>query len=67
MTYNSPMSDSTEQVLPDRYPRLMARLLIAMQQVQLADWVEDGMTREPAELVAEMQTQARRTFCRRAR
>ena len=27
MTYNSPMSDSTEQVLPDRYPRLMARLV----------------------------------------
>lgn len=48
-------------------PRLMARLLIAMQQVQLADWVEEGMSREPAELVAEMQTQARRTFCRRAR
>ena len=46
-------------------PRLMTRLLIAMQQVQLADWVEEGMIREPAELVAEMQLQARRAFCPR--
>lgn len=45
-------------------PRVMARLLIAMQQVQLADWVEEGMRRDPSELVAEMQTQARRAFCR---
>ncbi len=45
-------------------PRVMARLLVAMQQVQLADWVEEGMQRDPADLVSEMQIQARRTFCR---
>ena len=45
-------------------PQLMARMMIAMQQVQLADWVEAGMEREPEDLVAEMQTQARRCFCR---
>lgn len=47
-------------------PRLLARLLIAMQQVQLADWVEEGMERDPRELVAEMQQQARQAFCRRS-
>ena len=44
-------------------PRVLTRLLLAMQQVQLADWVEGEMERDPAELVAEMQTQARRAFC----
>jgi AcrR family transcriptional regulator len=33
-------------------PRLLARMLIAMQQVQLAHWVETG-TAEPAEAVVE--------------
>ena len=45
-------------------PHRMARMMVALQQVQLADWVDGGMTRDPAELVAEMQTQARRCFCR---
>jgi AcrR family transcriptional regulator len=44
-------------------PRLLTRVLIAMQQVQLADWVEEGMERDPSELVGEMQEQARRAFC----
>jgi AcrR family transcriptional regulator len=44
-------------------PKLLARMLIAMQQVQLADWVEQGMRRDPADLIAEMQQQVRRSFC----
>jgi AcrR family transcriptional regulator len=45
-------------------PRLLARMTIAMQQVQLADWVEQGMQQPPAELVSEMHTRLHRAFCR---
>ena len=45
-------------------PRLLARMTIAMQQVQLADWVEQGMQQTPAELVADMHARLRRAFCR---
>jgi AcrR family transcriptional regulator len=44
-------------------PQLMARMMIAMQQVQLADWVDRGMTRQVEDLVAEMSDQVRRSFC----
>jgi AcrR family transcriptional regulator len=44
-------------------PGLMARMMIAIQQVQLADWVEDGMERDADALIADMQEQVRRTFC----
>ena len=44
--------------------RLLARMTIAMQQVQLADWVEHGMQQDPAELVADMHAWLRRSFCR---
>ena len=45
-------------------PRLLARMAIALQQVQLADWVEQGMQQVPADLVADMRTRLRRSFCR---
>ena len=45
-------------------PGLMARMMLAMQQVQLSDWVERGMKREPGALVAEIEAQVRRSFCR---
>jgi AcrR family transcriptional regulator len=45
-------------------PRLVARMTIAMQQVQLADWVEQGLQQAPAELVADMHARLRRAFCR---
>jgi len=45
-------------------PRLLARMTIAIQQVQLADWVEQGMQQPRAKLVAEMRTRLRRAFCR---
>jgi TetR/AcrR family transcriptional regulator len=45
-------------------PRLLARMMIAMQQVQLADWVERGMRGSPTELVADVHAWLRRAFCR---
>jgi AcrR family transcriptional regulator len=45
-------------------PRLLARMTIAIQQVQLADWVEQGMQQAPAALIAEMHAWLRRSFCR---
>lgn len=45
-------------------PEVLTRMMIAMQQVQLAAWVEGGMQREPGELAAEMEAQVRRSFCR---
>ncbi len=47
-------------------PEVCARLMIAMQQVQLAVWVEDGMRRERGELIAEVEAQVRRSFCKAA-
>lgn len=40
-----------------------ARVMIAVQQVQLADWLEGGMRRDPRALVAEIGGQIRRSFC----
>jgi len=45
-------------------PRLLARMMIAMQQVQLADWVERGMRDDPGSLVAEVHAWVRRAFFR---
>ena len=45
-------------------PRLLARMMIAMQQVQLADWVERGMPGDVEVLLAGIETQLRRAFCR---
>jgi AcrR family transcriptional regulator len=48
----------------DDDPELLSRTIVAMQQVQLAAWVERGM-REPASaLVARMQAQLQRAFVR---
>ena len=45
-------------------PRLLARMMIAMQQVQLADWVERGTRQEPGDLVPEVDAWVRRAFFR---
>jgi len=45
-------------------PRLLARMMIAMQQVQLADWVERGMQQDPGDLVADVHAWVRRAFFR---
>jgi AcrR family transcriptional regulator len=44
-------------------PELLARMMIAMQQVQLAAWVEGGMQRASEDLVAEIETHIGRSFC----
>ena len=44
---------------PDR----MARMMVAMQQVQLADWLEEDMVRDPEDLIAEIERQVRLSFC----
>jgi len=45
-------------------PRLLARMMIAMQQVQLADWTERGMLADRDALLAGIETALRRAFCR---
>jgi len=47
-------------------PQLMARMMIAMQQVQLAHWMEGDMERPHEEVVEEMIEQVKRSFCRAA-
>lgn len=44
-------------------PKRMARMLVAMQQVLLAEWVEGDMQCDPEELIDAMQAHARRAFC----
>ena len=46
-------------------PEILARMMIAMQQVQLAHWVENGMERDPEVVINEIETQLRRSFCLR--
>jgi AcrR family transcriptional regulator len=45
-------------------PALQARMMVAMQQVQLAHWIETGMERPPDDLVREMTEQVKRAFGR---
>jgi TetR/AcrR family transcriptional regulator len=47
---------------PDR----MARTMVAMQQVRLGDWLMGDLRETPDAIVAEMETQLRRSFCARA-
>jgi AcrR family transcriptional regulator len=44
-------------------PEIMARMMIAMQQVQLAHWVEGGMKRAPEEVINDVELHLRRAFC----
>jgi len=53
-----------EGVFMEGDPQLMARMMVAMQQVQLAHWIETGMQRPHEEVVEEMIEQVRRSFCR---
>ncbi len=45
-------------------PVLMAKTMIAMHQVQLADWVERGMREPRGDIVARILAQLERSFCR---
>jgi len=44
-------------------PGRMARTMVAMQQVRLADWMAGGMQETPEEITAGMELQLRRAFC----
>jgi len=44
---------------PDR----LARMMLAMQQIQLADWLEEDMETDPRVIMAEVETLIRRAFC----
>lgn len=45
-------------------PLVMARMMVSVQQVQLAHWVETGMKQEPEAVIVEVLLQIRRSFCR---
>jgi AcrR family transcriptional regulator len=47
-------------------PSRLARTLVAMQQVRLADWLAGGMQEDPEEIISGMELQLRRAFCARA-
>jgi AcrR family transcriptional regulator len=53
-----------EEIFVDGDPQLMARMMVAMQQVQLAHWVETGMQRSRQDVVEEMVEQVERSFRR---
>ncbi len=42
---------------------LMARMMFAMQQVQMARWLDGGRTQSPDELITEMEQHVLRSFC----
>jgi AcrR family transcriptional regulator len=46
----------------DEDPALLAKTMIAMHQVHLADWIENGMTLSAAELVERIHRHFHRTF-----
>jgi AcrR family transcriptional regulator len=51
-------------VFRDEDPRLLARLLHAMHQVRLLDWLERGMSEPPARVARRMQEELICAFCR---
>lgn len=44
-------------------PEVLARMMIAMHQVQLAHWVEGGMKRSPEDVIDDVERHLRRAFC----
>ena len=50
-------------VFEDGDPDRQARTMLAMQQVLLADWFEDGRTASADDLMQDVKTLLRRTFC----
>lgn len=45
-----------------RDPRLLARMMVAMQQVELAQWLEGGMREPHEEVLREIEVQLERSF-----
>jgi AcrR family transcriptional regulator len=46
----------------DRDPMLLARMVVSLQQVELAHWLEGGMTTEPESVADELEEQVERAF-----
>jgi AcrR family transcriptional regulator len=53
-----------EKVFVDRDPSLIARMVVSMQQVELAHWLESGMKSEPEIVAKEIEAQVTRAFRR---
>jgi len=53
-----------EGVFIERDPSVLVRMMGAIQQVQLAHWIESGMRQAPDALLAEMREDLVRSFCR---
>ena len=60
----TPGGTEGDGVFQEGDPRLRARMMIAMQQVQLADWVEGGARRDPKQVVRQITEQVVRAFGR---
>jgi AcrR family transcriptional regulator len=52
----------SEGLIVDGDPPLLAKMMAAVQQVQLADWVEGGMKTPPDEVIGRIQDHFRRAF-----
>lgn len=50
-----------------RDPQLIARTIVSMQQVELAHWLEGGMTADPIAVADALESQVKRAFCREPR
>jgi hypothetical protein len=53
-----------EGVFVDRDPSLIARLIVSMQQVELAHWLEGGMVGDAEAVATDLEEQVERAFCR---
>ena len=53
-----------EEVFVDRDPSLIARMVVSMQQVELAHWLESGMKSEHEDVAREIEAQVARAFRR---
>ncbi len=51
-----------EGLFVDRDPGLMARMMVAMQQVELAHWLEGDMQSDPEEVSRDIEEQVERAF-----
>ena len=52
------------EVFVDRDPSLIARLIVSMQQVELAHWLEGGMAGDPEVVATDLEKQVERAFRR---
>jgi AcrR family transcriptional regulator len=53
-----------EGLYVDEPPLLLARKMLALQQVELADWADGGMRADPDAVCARLDAQFLRAFCR---